>query len=198
MAQYKYAFGTATAAAGGANAAVTSGSNAVNNAGASFLSDFAVGDPIRIGGQWQSILTVDSNIQLHTVNNWSITTTDTAYKLVATSLDPTLGLKAPKGTFVPYSKQIPLGDGTVRGAGWKTAEWRWGFITQAQRTTLRTYLSIPSTEAFILHRVYELADIYQWFDAIGIWPQEEDRETTRRLAFTIKWQNMVQLSTYTS
>lgn len=94
----------------------------------------------------------------------------------------------PKSTFVPWSKPVTLGDGTVRGLGWKTIEWSWKIISPAQVEKLRSFCSGASAEVYIVSR-QNVADAFMAYKAVMIWPQEE-RDFLRRTDFTIKFQRL--------
>ena len=106
----------------------------------------------------------------------------------------TTPVDAPKSTFVPYSQYIQLGDGTVRGSGWATAEWRWGYMSQAQRNQLRTYCTGASASVYINTRKNDTSDAYQVYTATMIWPQEEEKELGKRIDLVIRFVNMVEYS----
>lgn len=102
-----------------------------------------------------------------------------------------LGIPAPQHDFVPYSVPVDGGDGKQIGHGWPTDEWHWGFLTAAQRATLRTY--IPGSSATIFIR--DLKDdglTWKDFQVEAIWPLGEDRQAGRRLDFTIRFRAMVE------
>jgi len=101
----------------------------------------------------------------------------------------TTPVPAPHSSFQPYSQAIPLGNGLVRGGGWQVAEWRWGFLTRAQRDQLRTYCTTASNTVAICTRTNE-SDTYANFSAIMIWPQEENKDAGRRVPFVVKFQKL--------
>ncbi len=101
----------------------------------------------------------------------------------------TAAVNPPKSSFRPNSQRQQLGDGTVRGGGWATAEWRWGFVTQAQRDQLRTFCTGASSEVYIKTRKND-ADAYQVYTAVMIWPEVEEKIAGRRLDFVIQFQNL--------
>lgn len=108
-----------------------------------------------------------------------------------------LGTKmpAPKSKFIPYVKYVTLANGTVRGVGYPTAEWRWGFLrwdisTETYRDALRDLLPTPSTLVYIKTIINEVHDSYQTFSAIAVWPLEENKDTHRRLDFAIVFKHM--------
>lgn len=103
-----------------------------------------------------------------------------------------LGLKAPKHGFVPFSKYIDMGDGGVQGNGWPEDEWYWGFLTSAQRQTLKEY--VPDAGARIFVR--DLLDdglTWQDFECEAVWQQREDRQTGRRIGFSLMLRAMVEV-----
>ncbi len=105
----------------------------------------------------------------------------------------TVPVPPPKSIYKPYSQMIGLGDGTVRGAGWPTAEWRWGYLTQAQRDQLRTFCTGASSNVYIRTRIMDTADSYAYFQAVMVWPIEsEERDASRRIDFAITFQKLVQ------
>lgn len=167
------------------------------------LGVLVAGDPLQINGVWYSIAVVTGGFTadltqpaLDTLTGVSINTILTITALAS------LGVTPPKGGFGFYSKAIPIGNGLVRGAGWQTAEWRWGLLTQAQRTSLRTYISGASSDTYlIVTRPYDSQDKFQWYSGAGVWPlSDEDRiiaaPKLQRQNFTIKFQRLVQISSY--
>lgn len=117
------------------------------------------------------------------------------YKIGATlgglTLLSALGIPAPQHGFVPHSIEVDLGNGKQAGHGWPIDEWHWGFLTAAQRATLRTY--IPGKSATIFIR--DLKDdgvTWKDFQVEAIWPKVEDRQAGRRVSFTLVFRAMVE------
>lgn len=98
-------------------------------------------------------------------------------------------LSAPKSTFLPYSQLLNLGEGTVRGSGWATATWRFGFLTQSQRNQLRTFCTSASASVYIKTRKNDTSDAYEVYTAVMIWP-EENKDAGKRLDFVLAFQNL--------
>lgn len=96
----------------------------------------------------------------------------------------------PKHTFVSYSRLDQLGNGMVRGGGWMKAEWRYGFVTQAQRDMLRTFCTGASSEVFIRTRKNDTVGAFVTYKAVMIWPDEEETDAGRRMDFIIKFQRL--------
>lgn len=64
-----------------------------------------------------------------------------------------LGLMAPyQEPFVPFGVEVDASDGLVYGHGFPVTAWRWGFISQAHRNTLKTYCTGKSAIVYIRTR----------------------------------------------
>jgi len=97
----------------------------------------------------------------------------------------------PKFTYKPYSKQIVLGDGSVRGAGWAVASWSWDVMSRTQRDWLRAYCTGQSSDVWIRTKTLDSSDAYVVRRAVMIWPiDSEEHDVTRRTKFEIKFQNL--------
>jgi len=96
-----------------------------------------------------------------------------AYQIGTTAVNlvslESLGVPIPKASPAKYSKYLDLGDGTVRGAGWLTAEWRFAYLSHAQRAALKAYCSGSSAAVY----VQTLAEdgTYLKYSAVMVWPQ---------------------------
>jgi hypothetical protein len=102
-----------------------------------------------------------------------------------------LGVPDPKSTYEPYSEQLELGNGKIRGGGFPTATWHWGFLKQAWRDALRAYCTGASASIFIETRITDTSDAYDQFSVVIVWPQEEERDAFRRLDFTLEFRQLV-------
>lgn len=101
---------------------------------------------------------------------------------------------APNYTFKPYSKQIQVGDGTVRGAGWTVGTWVWDVMTDTQRDWLRTYIPAQSAELYIQTHTMDYNVTPNIYTCVGVWPIDtETHDATRRMKFEIKFQRMVKV-----
>lgn len=103
-----------------------------------------------------------------------------------------LGIPAPHNAFMPTSTETELGDGSVQGNGWPEDEWYWGFLTAAQRATLRTY--VPTRGASIYIRDLK-DDGVTWanFQVQAVWMKQEDRQAGRRIGFALRFRAMVEV-----
>lgn len=98
----------------------------------------------------------------------------------------------PKSTYRPYSDQIILVSGLVRGVGYPQATWGWSVIPAQMRDTLRQYCPGQSANVYIRTRTMDSNDSYANFSAIMVWPtQDEERDSLRRVNFQISFRNMV-------
>ncbi len=108
-----------------------------------------------------------------------------------TSLDAlTTWIPDPKTEFRFYSKQLDLGSGLKRGAGWPITTWTYGFLTQAQREQLRTFCTTASAEVYIQTRTRdedtgETPSLFKIYKAVMTWPEHEEYRASRRLDFVI-------------
>lgn len=99
---------------------------------------------------------------------------------------------APMFTWVKYSKPIPLGDGTVRGAGWSTLILHWDVITNTQRDWLRAFCPNQSAEVYIRSMQLDNSMAYVTYRAVMVWPiQSETQDAHRRTSFDLKFQRMI-------
>ena len=112
----------------------------------------------------------------------------------------TVPVRPPRFSFAPYSKPIPLGDGSVRGAGWPKAEWRWDTITAAERDQLRVYCPGASAVVYIKTRVNAnngaQVDQYKTFKAVMVWPNPEGERDFKgiRKDLAIAFQALVEVA----
>jgi hypothetical protein len=198
-----YALGLAFTGTG--TAAVSNGSNAVAGASTLFVSEFQIGDVIIINGEVKLVANVSNNTNLTTTTDFAATASGlaiTGSNLIALQNLTLLvagGITPPKGNFMLYTQPLDLGDGSLRGGGWPTDEWKWVFLPRAQRDPLRGAFfstdTIPaspvvSKRLYIRTSVTEAADQYRVYRAWALWPQKEDRQATRRLSFSIRFRAM--------
>lgn len=189
---YQYAIGAAFTATG--TVAYTSGNGNVTGTGTAFLSEFATGDVVYINGHYRVVFSVTDNTHMSIAPNWDDSASGQAvigYDMQNVETD--LELAAPKGVFLPYSQPLDLGSGGVRGAGWATAEWRWGFLTQAQRDDLRDVVAGASAPVAIYTTTNENADEYAFFVGQALWPAAENKDAGRRISFTLRFRALVEV-----
>ena len=186
---YEYRLGANTALAG---TVATSGTTAVVGSGTAFDTALQAGDYLTIGAETRIVATVTDGTHLTVTVAYTPTASGlSAARVRLANLETALGLPAPHGLFTAYSQPIGLGNGLVRGAGWQTAEWQWGFISRAHRDLLRAYCPGASASVYIKTRTNDSADAFAIYAAKMLWPQQEDPQAGRRLEFSLKFQGLV-------
>jgi len=100
-----------------------------------------------------------------------------------------LDILAPRCDYIPYAASVVLGDGQVFGIGKPATQWHWGFLTAAQRASLRSYCSGSSATVYIRSRADDNA--FYEYSAILVWPANEERVGGRVIDFTLEFRSMV-------
>lgn len=97
----------------------------------------------------------------------------------------------PKSTFMPYSDEVDMVSGLVRGVGYPRASWIWGVITREERDALRTFCPGKSAWVYIRTKTMDTADSYHTYRAVMVWDtQQEQRDTQRRINLKIEFRVM--------
>lgn len=104
--------------------------------------------------------------------------------------DLTPAVPEPKSDFNDFSEYLSLGNGTVRGAGWTTAEWRWTYLNRARRDEMKTFCPGASAEVFIRTRNNDTVDAYEYYTAVMVWPIDEEKSYSQRMDFVVRFQNL--------
>lgn len=186
---YDYCIGTSVALTG---TVATSGSVVVIGSGTDFNTELQAGDYLTIGGETRIVSVVSDATHVTVAVAYTSTASGlTARRVRLANLESGLGLPAPHGLFTPYTQPVTLGDGSVRGAGWKSAEWRWGFLSRTQRDILRAYCAGASAGVYIKTRTVDSADTFAMYSAKMVWPPQEEPQAGRRLEFNVKFQGLV-------
>jgi len=193
------------AASGAATGMVTVGaaSRSVVGSGTNFQTlGLKAGATILVNGEEHTLRddpVNDTNIT--TVNLWAQSGSGLAYAVYALSPLTTNAIPMPKGLYNPYSQLLDLGDGSMRGGGWPTAEWHWGFLTRPQRQALANFLPVnapaqgnPGVFVRLRTSVNENNDVFVTFKGQMLWPYPEVRDTQRRPNFVLKFRALVDLS----
>ena len=84
-----------------------------------------------------------------------------------------LGIQEPQIVPVHYAEYIPLGDGSMRGAGWLQCEWRWGTLDKWEVTQLRTLCPEPDASASVAIKTVKSGGGMENYNCTLIWPQIE-------------------------
>lgn len=109
----------------------------------------------------------------------------TNIEILAEPLDP------PKSEFFPYARTVNLGSGGKRGVGFPMAAWSFPLMTVEQRDQLKTFCPDASGEVYI--RTKKNDDTYAIFQAIMIWPENEDRWYGIKRNYQIVFRNLVEI-----
>jgi len=97
----------------------------------------------------------------------------------------------PDWNYSEFSDEIQLPNGRVRGVGYPTAEWRWGYLEKAERLMLRTFCVGKSAEVYIKTPINDLT--YKIFTAVVVWPAGEDPSCEIFLDFTLEFRHLVEV-----
>jgi len=166
---------------------------AVTGSLTAFLSEVAAGYVIHAAGYDLVVYSVTNNTTLTLVTAPPANFSGATFSITALSNVETLGLNAPRSTFKPWVSTIDLGNATARALGRPLAAWLWGFVTQAQRNTLRAYCTGKSARVYICTRKNDTSDAYVTYDALMLWPDDEEKATGRRLNFTLQFRDLIAL-----
>ena len=101
-------------------------------------------------------------------------------------------MEAPKVRYYPGGESVVLGDGSKRWVGFPSATMTWGFISQANRDALRAYCAGASATVYISIPVNDNQDEYVDFQATMFWPDEEERDASRRKEFVIEYKRLIE------
>jgi hypothetical protein len=198
-------FAIARLPAGGVTGTVsiTAASRSVIGVGTNFQTlGLKAGATILVAGEEHTLRDDPINdTNITTVNVWGQTAAGQAYVAYA-MLDLNFsGIPFPQGLYNPYSQLLDLGDGSIRGGGWATAEWHWGYLTRGQRQSLAGYLPVnapsrgnPGVFVRLRTAVNENNDAFVTFKGQALWPYPEKKDFQRRPDFVLKFRALVDLS----
>jgi len=97
-----------------------------------------------------------------------------------------LGIVAPfQEPFTPFGIEVDANDSLVYGHGFPTTGMRWGFISQAERNTLKTYC--PGKSAVVYVRLRDDDWSYVYCKAVMIWQAEQAPQNGYILDFSIQF-----------
>lgn len=97
----------------------------------------------------------------------------------------------PKSNFADWAEAVILGSGLSRGMGAPVATWLWGFLTEAQRTQLKTFCTGASSTVVI--RTKRNDGTFKYFACVMNWPKEEEHRSGYVLNFEIIFTHLVLL-----
>lgn len=182
---------------GTAQASVAASTAVTGDGGCAFTTEFAVGYLVIVGGETRVVASITNDNNMVVTNAFTVTEGPVDYEGVNLINLEELATKihAPKSAFSEYSQPIALGSGGIRGAGWATGQWRWGFLSQAQRDQLRTFCTGMSEEVYVRTRKNDTSDAYEYYSGVLAWPVgEEEKHAGRRLDFVLAFQTLVEVA----
>lgn len=196
MSSYDYEIGEQFTATGTAQASVGDLTQ-VNGSGTAFTTEFAIGYLVTINNETRIV----SSITHDTFMNVSVAFGSSVASAAFTGVnlinveDLTTPVLPPKGTFQLFSQYTRLGSALVRGSGWSTAKWAWGFLSNDQRDQLRTFCAlVASNDVYIRTRNNENTDEFAYYSATLVWPQGEEKLIAKRFDFSLAFINAVEVT----
>jgi hypothetical protein len=103
-----------------------------------------------------------------------------------------LGIPDPKHIHHESSSRRNIISGHTKALGAPWCEWHWDFCKLEWRDALRAFCPAPAISAtvYIETRIHE-EDEFDVFTAIMEWPEEEDKDSGRRMDFNIKFKHLI-------
>lgn len=174
---------------------ISSSGTAITGTGTNFDPETPAGTVIHVSGQNLVVASVTNDTSLTLVTAPAVSFSGASFTVTAMVNVEDLGAnyQPPRSTFAPWASTVDLGNGMSRAMGRPRASWSWGFITLAQRNTLRAYCTGKSVRVYIHTRTNDTSDAYVTYDAVMIWPDEEIKQAGRRFPFEIQFRDLIAL-----
>jgi hypothetical protein len=174
---------------------ISASTTALTGSGTAFLTELFAGAVIISDGQTLAIASVtnDTGATLQTAPSPALSGDTFTIATMKLLTNLTVSVMHPKSSFKSWQEKIMLGNGLARAMGRPSTVWQWGYITQAQYDQLHAIIAGASSRVFIYTRTTETADSYKVYQAAGLWPDEVDRQATRRVNFSIEFRDLVLL-----
>ena len=123
-----------------------------------------------------------------------MTTTTNGYKLGLTSTSGGFHLLSvlaidPESQFKDYSTIVKLANGKQKGLGYPVATWHYGYLTEEQWTTLKSYCTAVSNDVYIA-TMNNNGD-YVVYSAVMNMPDQYIVRATRYIDITITFTNLI-------
>ena len=123
-----------------------------------------------------------------------MTTTTNGYKLGLTSTSGGFQLLSvlaidPESQFKDYSTIVKLANGKQKGLGYPVATWHYGYLTEEQWTTLKSYCTAVSSDVYIA-TMNNNGD-YVVYSAVMNMPDQYIVRATRYIDITITFTNLI-------
>jgi hypothetical protein len=199
MTMYSYALRLMSDAASNGTGTITVSNNdtAVVGSTTAFTTELVVGDVVIFDGVTYAVDAITDNTHLTISRPAEAAESGLAFTYYnLTNVEALTGAARfmPRSSFRPYTEAVQLANGKLRGLGRPIATWRWGFITQTVRDSLRAFCNnMKSNAVYVRTKTNENADSYQTFTGTIVWPDDEDRQTGRRINFELILKNLVEL-----
>lgn len=192
MTRYNYEISTTGNDPGG-TAQISVTGTAVLGTLTAFNSELFVGSIIHSSGYDLVVATVTDNTHATVVTAPASNFSLASWTVTHMENVESLGVTPPKSTFKPWVSTVDLGNGTARALGRPSAVWQWGFMSTANRNSLRAYCTGKSARVYIRTRKNDSSDAYVTYSAVMLWPDDEDRFNRWRLNFSIEFRDLVAL-----
>jgi len=192
MTRYNYAIADTVNVTSGTGTLTSSGVN-ITGSGTNFDPDVPVGTIIHADGYDLVVATVTDDTHLTVVTAPPVGLTGASFTVTGMGNVEALGVQPPKSTFRPWVDSVVLGNGLSRALGRPSAVWQWGFMSTANRNSLRAYCTGKSARVYIRTRKNDSSDAYATYSAVMVWPDDEERFANRRLNFSIEFRDLVLL-----
>lgn len=196
MTRYDYRISSGATTSHGTGTLTNAGaSTTVSGNGTAFLTQLHIGDIIICSGQTLCVASIadDTTLTLVTATVGSFNLAPFDFDVLVNVEALSTGATAPRSLHRAWEETRDTGDGLARGLGRPACTWNWGFISRAQRDALRIYCTGKSARVYIRTRANDSTDGYVTYQAAMLWPDNEDRQTGRRLNFTLEFRDMVKL-----
>ncbi|MEJ5201567.1 MAG: hypothetical protein WHV66_04975 [Anaerolineales bacterium] len=104
----------------------------------------------------------------------------------------TTPLPVPRAVFRDYAEKVTAASGRTYGRGYPVCQWTFSLLTSAQRQQLRQFC--PGASAAVYICTLANNDTYYNYQAVMHWPEEEERDPSKRrdrLELTILFTHLV-------
>lgn len=167
------------------------GTTAVVGSTTAFTTQIQAGDVIEVNGEARVVSVVTDNTHLTVLTAFAQSASGqlyTRYRMVAVETLASGRLKTPVSDPQTYSRLEPLLDGTVRGLGWMTTNWKWAWLTHTERDALKALCPGASISTFIKTR--DEGNDFAIYRAVMVWPEKPDIYGQRWQNFTLNFRKL--------
>ena len=99
------------------------------------------------------------------------------------------GIPEPEAQFSDYAETVVLGSGLVRGVGYPSATWRWGYMTNPQWDLLKAFITGASTSVCVATMRNDGS--FLRYNCVMELPLTYVLRSTRVIDFTVNLTNLV-------